>query len=115
LMSDSTDNYHALATQTIQQLGRRLGLDHAGCQRIEDNQCAVLELRRQRRAQRATLDLLRQLEVVAARLRPEHGAAVAPQRRPARSDPRAAGALLPPRLLPAAADERAILRGVRPA
>ena len=51
--------------------------------------------------------------VVAARLRPEHRAALAPQRVADLADARAAGALLPPRLLAAAADERAVLRRVR--
>ena len=84
-------------------------------QRVDDDQRAVLQLLRQRRAQRAALDLLRQLEVVAARLRPEHRAALAPQRVADLADARAAGALLPPRLLAAAADERAVLRRVRAA
>ena len=39
-----------------------------------------LQLLRERRAQRAAPHLLRQVELVAARLRPEHGAALAPQR-----------------------------------
>src|SRR5690606_41596100 len=63
----------------------------------------------------AFLDLLRQLEVVAAGLRSEHRAAVAPQRRAARSDLRPSRALLPVRLLAAATDERAVLRRVRAA
>jgi len=41
---------------------------------------ALAELELQRGAQRAALDLLRQAVVVAARLRPENGAAVTPQR-----------------------------------
>src|SRR6185503_7583966 len=61
------------------------------------------------------LHLLRQRKVVTARLRPEHRAALAPQRVADLADARAAGALLPPRLLAAAADRRAVLRRVRTA
>ena len=84
-------------------------------ERVDHHDRAVLQLLRQRRAQRAALDLLRQLVVVAARLRPEHRAALAPQRVADLADARAAGALLPPRLLAAAADERAVLGRVRAA
>ena len=58
----------------------RLRLDLGGRQRVDDDERAVLHLLRERRAQRAALDLLRQRVVVAARLRPEHRAAMAPQR-----------------------------------
>ena len=75
----------------------------------------LLELRAQSRAQSAPLHLARQAVVVAARLRPEHGAACAPQRVPGLADPRAAGALLAPRLPAGAADEPARLRRVRAA
>src|SRR4029453_13717724 len=60
-------------------------------------------------------DLLRQVIVVAARLGAEDRAALAPQRVPDLADARAASALLPPRLLAAAADECAGLGGVRAA
>ena len=105
----------AVDAEPLQQLGGRLRLDLARGQRVDDDQRAVLQLLRERRAQRAALDLLRQLVVVAARLRAEHGAALAPQRVADLADARAAGALLPPRLLAAAADERAVLRRVRAA
>src|SRR5262249_48184948 len=65
--------------------------------------------------QRAELHFARKLVVVAPRLRAEHRAAVPPQRVSDFADARAAGALLPPGLLAGAADERAVLRHVRPA
>ena len=53
--------------------------------------------------------------VVAARLRAEHRAALAPQRVADLADAGAAGALLPPRLLAGAADRGAVLGLVRAA
>ena len=70
---------------------------------------------RERRSQRAAAHFARQGIVVAARLRPEDGAALPPQRIPDLADPRAAGALLAPGLLAAAADQRPVLRHVRAA
>ena len=84
-------------------------------ERIDDDHRASPSFCAERRAQRAALHLLRQRVLVAARLRPEHGAALAPERVADLADARAAGALLPPRLLAAAADERAVLRRVRAA
>src|SRR5439155_24244055 len=95
--------------QALQQLRGRLRLDLLRRQRLDDDHVAVLQLLRERRAQRATLHFLRQPVVVAPRLRPEHGAAVAPQRVADGTHARAAGALLPPRLLAAATDVRAVL------
>src|SRR4029079_6451621 len=86
---------------------RRLGLHGAGRQGIDHEHVAVAQLLRERGAQGALLDLLRELVVVAPRLRPEGGAALAPERVADFADARAAGALLPPRLLAAAADFRA--------
>src|SRR6185436_19176911 len=63
----------------------------------------------------AQLDLARQRVLVAARLRPEHRAALAPQRVADLADTGAAGALLPPRLLARASHVRAGLGGVRAA
>src|SRR4051812_18969430 len=92
----------------------RLGfLVAARLELVDDDERAVGQLRRQRRAQRAQLHLARQRVVVAARLRPEHGAALAPQRVADFADAGAAGALLPPRLLARAADVGAVLRRVR--
>ena len=116
--SSSVDvDEHRLAgdAEPLQQLRRRLGLDLARPSARRRRPARRPAASAQRRAQRAALDLLRQLEVVAARLRPEHRAAVAPQRVADRPDARAAGALLPPRLLAAAADERAVLGRVRAA
>ena len=79
----------ARAAQAPQQFRRGLGLDFRHAQRVDDRHGAVTKLRRQRRAQRATFDLLRQLERVAARLRPEDRAALAPERRARRSRPAA--------------------------
>ena len=84
-------------------------------QRVDDDQRAFLQLLHQRGAQRALLDLLRDRVLVAARLRAERRAAVAPQRVAGFADARAAGALLAPGLLAAAADHRAGLGGVRAA
>src|SRR5581483_5966470 len=97
------------------QRRRRFRLHLAGRQRVDYHQLALLRLLRQRRTQRAAFDFLRQREVVAARLRSEDGAALAPQRVSDFADARAAGALLPPRLLARAADVRAVLRLVRAA
>ena len=93
----STPSRFSSATAALVLISRRR-------QRVDDDQRAVLQLLGERRAQRAELDLLRQLEVVAARLRTEHRAALAPQRVADLADAGAAGALLPPRLLAAAAD-----------
>src|SRR6185295_11785259 len=82
---------------------------------VDDDERAFLDLHRERRTKRAPLDLLGDRVVVAARLRTEDGAAVAPQRRPRRSDLRTAGALLRVRLLAGAADERTVLGHVRAA
>src|SRR6185295_14011973 len=76
-------------------------------------QRAVGELGRERRAEGARFHLARQRVVVAARLRPEHRAALAPQRVARLADLRAAGALLAPRLLAGAADHAAGLGLVR--
>src|SRR4029079_5128782 len=94
---------------------RRLGLHGAGRQGIDHEHVAVAQLLRERGAQGALLDLLRELVVVAPRLRPEGGAALAPEGIADFTDARAAGALLPPRLLAAAAHVRAGLRRVRAA
>src|SRR5881397_2575945 len=80
---------------------------------VDDDHHAIAQLLRERRAQRALLYLLRQLIFVAARLRPEDDATLAPERVPDLAHARAAGALLTPRLLAAAAHERAVLRRVR--
>src|SRR5258705_10178881 len=98
-----------------EHLDRRLRLDLRDAQRIDDGHFAVAQLLRQRGAQRAFLDLFRQLVFVAPRLGAEHRAALAPQRVSDLAETRAAGSLLPPRLLAAAADHRAGLGGVRAA
>src|SRR5262249_36483243 len=61
-----------------------------------------LRPQRERRTERACLDLLGQLVRVVARVRTEHGAAADPLRGANRTLTRAAGALLAPRLLAAA-------------
>ena len=102
--------------EALQQLDRRLRLLLAPpCSSSTTTTAPSLQLGRERRPQRAALDLLRQRVVVAARLRREHRAAVPPERRPRRSDLRAAGALLLVGLLAAAAHERAVLGHVRAA
>src|SRR6185369_9915887 len=94
---------------------RRLALVASRGERVDDGQRAVGELGRERRAEGARFHLARERVVVAARLRPEHRAALAPQRVADLADPRAAGALLPPRLLARSADVGAVLRLVRAA
>src|SRR5437667_5781614 len=63
-----------------EELYRGLRLHLVGGQRIDDDERALLHLLRERRAQRAALHTSGQREIVAARLRPEHRAAVPPQR-----------------------------------
>ena len=55
---------HRLAghAEPLQHLGGRLGLDLGRGQRVHDDERAVLHLLRERRAQRAALDFLRQLD-----------------------------------------------------
>src|SRR4029453_12449207 len=103
----------AVDPEALQHRRRRLRLDLADGQRIDHGDCAVAQLLRKRRPQRTLLDLARQLVLVAARLRSEHGAALPPEWIANLTDARAARALLAPRLLARAADERTILRGVR--
>src|SRR5262249_35628996 len=68
---------------------------------------------RQRGLERQLPDTLGQVELVAARRRPEDHGAVAPLRAARRALARAAGALLPPRLLAAAGDLADLLGVVR--
>src|SRR4030095_6339228 len=89
--------------------GRGLRLALGGLQLVHHDEGTVVELRHQRRFQRAALDLLRQGIVVAARVLPERVATVPPQRCARRPDLRTAGALLLVGLLAAAADEGAVL------
>src|SRR5205823_5612366 len=105
----------AVDAEPLQHLDRGLRLHVSDSERVDDEERAVLHLLGERRAQGAACDLLRQLEVIAARGRTKHGATMPPNRVPDRADAGAAGALLPPRLLAAAADERAVLRHVRAA
>src|SRR5688572_15594619 len=99
----------AVDPEPPQHVRSRLGLDLADGQRIDDDHRAVAQLLRERRAQRALLDLLGDPEVVAARLRTERGAALAPQRVADLADAGTAGAFLPPRLLAGTAHHRARL------
>src|SRR5262245_21042277 len=89
--------------EPTEHLGCPLGLAIGRLELVDDDDRAVAQLLRERRANGADADLLRQRKLIAARLRPEHGATLAPQRRAARSDLRPAGALLLVRLLAAAA------------
>src|ERR1019366_2049332 len=73
----------------------------------------VGKLRSQRRAQRAQQFLLRKGVVIGSRLRPMHGAAVAPQRRTDRADTRPPRALLLPQLLARSGNAPAVLGGMR--
>src|SRR5947208_13571053 len=101
--------------EALEHLRGGLGLDFGGRQLVDDDQRAVFHLLRERRPQSAPFGALRDLEVVASRLRPEHRAAVAPQGRADRAHPRASGPLLPPGFLATAADERTVFRRVGPA
>src|SRR5688572_7955134 len=105
----------AVDAELAQHLRRRFRLDLAQHQRIHHDHRAILQLLRDGGAQRPLLHLARQVKVVAARLRAEYGAALAPQRIANLAHPRPAGALLPPRLLAGAAHQRPILRRVRAA
>src|SRR5258705_5309662 len=105
----------ALDAEPAQHLHRSLRLDLRHAQRLDDGHLRGGQFLRQRRAQGALLDLLRQLIFVAPRLRAEPRAALAPQRVPDLADARGPRALRPPRLLAAAADHRAGLGAVRAA
>ena len=82
-------------------------------QAVDHHQLAVLQLRRQRRAQRTQQLLARERVVIGAWLRPVDRAAMPPQRRTDRRDTRPARALLLPQLLARAAHQTSVLGGVR--
>ncbi len=112
----STSTALPIDAEALQHLGCRPRLDLGCRQLVDDDQRAVLHLLGQRRAQRAELALSSAAgsrSCAAAVRRPCRLCATADFG--FRSDARAAGALLPPRLLAAAADVRAVLRLVRAA
>src|SRR6185436_12081861 len=80
---------------------------------VDDLEPAVLGALAEGGAQGGRARLLRHVVGVVAGLGPEHGAAVPPQGRARLADPRASRALLPPGLLAGAADQGAVLGGVR--
>src|SRR5665213_619915 len=96
--------------RTEQQDGERLGLRHVELGGVEHGDAAALELVGERGAHRGAAFLLVQARDVRAGLRSEDHAAVRPLRRTDRTLAGAAGPLLAPRLLAAAAHFVALLR-----
>src|SRR5688572_29274246 len=93
----------AFGARRLEQRGNVLGLRQIQLDRLDQNDAAVLRTRIERRAPGQPPNLLGQvLVIVASGTRTEDDAAPAPRRRASRALPRAAGALLPPRLLVAA-------------
>src|SRR6202012_5819498 len=80
---------------------------------LNDGQLAIGQLRSQRRAQCTHQLLLRELVVVAARLRSVNRTTATPERSADRAHARAARALLLPQLLARTRNQLAILRRVR--
>ncbi len=90
-----------------EEAGERLGLRPVHRDRVHHQQVPLAGPGVERRAAGQLAHLLRHLGPVVAGLRPEDRPAPAPVRRPGRSLPGPAGALLAPRLLVAARDEAA--------
>ena len=92
---------------------QRLGLGFLHGERLDDDDAAVFCLRRQRVPQRERPDLLRQADLVAARMRAERAAAAAEQVDARRAVTGGAGALLPVHLLAGAVDVGPVLHFMR--
>src|SRR5579875_808606 len=90
-----------------------LGLRLVDVEVLHHRQLAVGNLRRQRRAQRTQQLLLRELVLVAARLRSVNRSAATPQRRTDRAHASAARALLLPQLASRTRNQLAVLGGMR--
>src|SRR5262249_46846868 len=94
---------------------QRLGFVRFKLPAIDDGHLLVRKLGRKRRTQRSEQLFLRQSVRVIARLWTVHGTTMPPERRPDRTDTRAAGSLLPPQLAASAGDFALVLGLVRTA